>query len=176
MSAIDTSFEVFKQLLAESVDSNANLSSTLKASLKVMVDGMPRQSLVLLEASNVDTAAGNVSFDPANDLMEVASGTPATPNRIEWNAVTFSVPHTLETAIGVGPIPASLGNVGGSTLSPVASSDLSMQYRLSTTDPWVAVTRTTILRDVTWIQFAVEIADQTANVAVPKLHLVFSAQ
>lgn len=164
-----TTLAIFKQLLTKSVNADTTLDDTTRASMLARIDDMTEDVALLLDYSNAESVAGQVSIDALNRSTEVASGATGN-NRVIWNSMTFSVPVDISGGLGErGFLP---GHVGSSGNLPVATADISLEYRFGTTDPWKKFDRYSLLEDVTTIQFAAAIADQVADAALPTLNLV----
>jgi hypothetical protein len=164
-----TTWAIFKQLLANSVNADTSLDDTTRASILARIDDMTADVALLLDFSNVSSVAGQVSVDELNQSIEVASGATGN-NRVIWNQMTFAVPVDISGTLGEnGFLP---GHIGSSGNPAVANADISLEYRFSATDPWKKFTRNSFLEDVTAIQFAAAIADQGADAALPTLNLV----
>jgi len=164
-----TTLAIFKQLLTKSVNADTTLDDTTRASMLARIDDMTEDVALLLDYSNVESVAGQVSVDELNRSIEVATGATGN-NRVIWNAMTFSVPVDINGGLGErGFLP---GHVGSSGNSPVANADISLEYRFGNTDPWKKFDRNSFLEDVTAIQFAASIADQAGDAALPTLNLI----
>lgn len=168
--ALDTTFAIFQQLLKDAVDADPTLTDTLKVTLKLRVDELSVDQAVQLHHGNAESVAGNVSLDPANAAILVASGAPGTPNRVVFEEISFGTPVRIVGADG--PFGALVGHLGEATDPAVVNADMSLQYRLSSTGTWVNFTRNTIVDETSTIQFALDIADQGAGAAVPQLFLI----
>jgi hypothetical protein len=165
--ACETTYQVFQQLLKEAIDGSTTLSSTVKASLKNRVDAMPRREDRVLGVNEAESAQGNASLDTPNGSIEVALGVPGSPNRVEFKLVTFLTPVRIQGSDG--SIGLLVGHVSESANAPVDTSDITAQYRLSATDTWKAWSRTTVIQSTKSVQFAVNVANQLADVALPQL-------
>lgn len=169
--AVETTFQVTQQLLKESVDSNTNLSSISKAALKNRVDALPRDDARSLGSTNISASQGNVSIDAVAGSIEVATGAPSSPNRVEFQEHSFSTPVRIVGSDGAA-FGLLVGGVGESVNPPVVTADITAQYRLTSTDTWKAWTRSTIIESTKTVQFAVEVATQSVASALPKLWFV----
>jgi len=169
MSSAVTTFGVFKGLLKDSVNKNSSLDAATKSSMLVRVEDLPRDERVVLNFDNVASLSGQVTVDDLAKSIEVAIGVTGN-NRVEWDLMTFAVPVSIAgTLTADGFLP---GNIGASANPPVAAADISMEYRLSSTDAWKTFDRNTVLEEVSSIQFAATIADQVASAALPGLVLI----
>ena len=168
--ALDTTFEIFQQLLKDAIDASTTLTATLKVTMKLRVDEMSQDQAIALTSGNVESQAGNVSLDLANSAILVASGVPGTPNRVIWDLMTFGTPVRIVGADG--PFGALLGHLGEAAVAAVPNADMSLQYRLTSTGAWINFTRNTIVGETSSIQFALDMADAVAPTAVPQLFLL----
>jgi hypothetical protein len=162
-----TTFAVFQALLQQSIDSNSYLDSATKAALKTRAANLPRQQDIVLDQSRVLSVSGNVAEDVPNRAIVASVG--ATVSRVEFDPMMFLVPLRVDGTKGVrGFLP---GHSGTSQSAQVDAADLSLQYRLASSDAFQNFDRSTLLDEVTWIQFAVNIASQAGTVAIPALHI-----
>jgi len=169
MAGVST-FEIFKTLLTNSVNADASLSSSTKASMVIRIADLARSYPLILNYENQDSVAGNVSVSEALKSILIASGAPGTPNRVEFDLVNFSVPVRIDGTQGA--IGALIGH-GGTSLDPlVDTADITLQYRLTASGTWKAFNQTTLLDNVTSVQFAAAIADQGSAASLPELHIV----
>lgn len=168
--AVETTFQVTQQLLKESLDTNTSLSSVVKTALKNRIDALPRDEARVLGVNEVESTQGSVTTDIPNGSVEVAIGALGT-NRVEFDEQTFASPVTIRGSEG-SPFGLLLGNTGESVNPAVATADITAQYRLSSTDTWKAWTRSTLIESTKTVQFAVNIADQVADSALPQLWFV----
>lgn len=167
MPSTVTTFAVFQTLLQRSIDLDPNLDSATKAALKTRAQNLVRQSDVVLDQSMVQTLSGFVTSDSANRCLLVGVG--AGPSRAEFSAVQLVVPIRIDGTKGVrGFLP---GHPGTSVVALIDSADISLQYRLSSSEVWRNFDRNTVLDEVTWIQFAADFATQVGTVSVPQLHI-----
>lgn len=164
-----TTWAIFKQLLTKSVNADTTLDDTTRASILARIDDMTSDLALLLDYSNVESVAGQVTLVALDKSIEVASGATGN-NRVIWNTQLFAVPVDISGSLGEkGFLP---GHVGSSSNSPVANADISLEYRFGTTDPWKKFDRNSLLEDVATIQFAAAIEDQGSDAALPTLNLV----
>lgn len=168
MSGVST-FSVFKQLLQQSVDKNSSLDAATKATMTTYIAQLDENVLLELTFANHESTGGAVTINEALKAIEVAIAALGT-NRVEWEEMVFTVCHTIDGT--KGEIGALLGHGGNSANALVAASDISLQYRLSSTDTWKAFDRQTVLTGVTRIQFAADIADQVAAGSLPTLTVI----
>lgn len=162
-------FGLFQSLLSRSVDLDPNLDSATKASMKTRVANLAREQEIVLDWSRSNSVSGNVSENAVSRSIDVATGSPATPNRVEFDAIQFFVPVNVDGTHGVrGFLP---GHAGTSVATLVDQGDMTLQYRLAASDPWSTFDRTSLLRDVTWIQFACNIANQSGATTLPAIHI-----
>lgn len=164
--AVNTTFEMFKQLLDESIQANTSLGTVMQAALRTRVGVLPRLEEVELTSRNVESSVGGV-VDEANDVITVPTGSGAT---IVFDLINFGTPCRIEGTQGA--IGALIGHLGGGTNPAVADSDISLQYRASSSDTWKAYDRTTVIESVTTVQFQAIIAVQGADADLPQLHIV----
>jgi hypothetical protein len=157
---------MFQQLLKDAVDSDANLTSTMKSALKLRVDALPRIEDVELTAQNVDSST-DVVVDVANDSITVPDTKGGT---VEWEMVTFSTPVRIDGTIGV--FGALVGHVGQGSNTPVGDADITLQYRETATGAYKAFGRNVVLDEVSAIQIKATIAVQAGDHDLPQLHLV----
>lgn len=169
MPSAVTTFGIFQSLLTNSVNSDASLDPTTKASMLTRIAELAREAAVLLDFSNVESTVGQAAVAEATRSIEVVSGATGN-NRVVWDLMTFTVPVTISGGLGTRGFLA--GHVGASVNGPVVEADISLQYRLSSTDTWKAFDRNTILEDIITVQFAADIADQGSDAALPTLNLV----
>jgi hypothetical protein len=165
--AVETTFQVFQQLLKESIDSDTGLSTTLKASLKNRVDSLSQTEDRVLGIDQVESTAGSVTSDIPNASIEVAIGSLGT-NRVEFGLITFATPVRIQGSDGAAMGLLS-GHSGESANAAVAAADVTAQYRLTATDTWKAWTRNTVIPTTKTVQFALDIADQVGAVSVPQM-------
>ena len=169
MASTVTTFGVFQSLLTNSVNNDASLDSATKASMLVRLAELAREVGIVLDFSNKESVGGSVTVDDLAKSIEVAIGASGT-NLVTWNLMTFSVPLMVSGTLSDAGF--LLGNVGASVNGPVAAADIVLKYRMSSADAWKTFDRSTVLREVTSIQFAADIADQVGAVALPGLILV----
>lgn len=163
-----TTFGIFQSLLTNAVNSDATLDASTKASMLTRINELARADLLLFDVNNVLSVQGNVSKSEATQSIEVAIGAGGT-NRVEWAAKQFTVPIDIDGTLGTrGFLP---GHVGQSANPAVAMTDVSLFYRTSSNGTWLPFTRSTLLRGVTYIQFAANIADQLAVAALPQVNV-----
>jgi hypothetical protein len=164
-----TTLAIFKQLLTKSVNADTTLDDTTRASMLARIDDMTEDVALLLDYANAESVSGQVTLDELNRSIEVATGATGN-NRVVWESMTFAVPVDISGGLGTqGFLP---GHVGSSANSPVATADISLEYRFSATDPWKKFDRNVLLEDVTTIQFAAAIADQGSDAALPTINLI----
>lgn len=164
-----TTFGIFQALLNKSVNADASLDASTKASMLTRINELARRDHLLLDCNNFESGQGNVSVSLATSSIEVASGVVGT-NRVQWAPRTFSVPVDIDGSLGArGFLPGH----GGQSANPLVDlDDISLLYRTSSTGSWQPFSRNTILREVSWIQFAAAIADQVADAAMPQVNLI----
>ena len=164
--AVQTTFSMFQQLLRISVNADTSLDATLKAALLTRIDYLPRIEHQTMGASQVNAITGG-SVDEATDSITVPNGSGA---EITYDLITFGTPVQINgTEAGIGLL---LGHVGQGSNSPVAEADISLQYRFTDSGTWIAFSRTTILSEVSTIQFKATVATQGADADMPQLHLL----
>lgn len=169
MSSAVTTFGVSKSLLRDSVNKNASLDAATKSSMLARIEELPRDVRLLLNFDNAESFGGFVSVDSLAKSIEVAIGAGGN-NRVVFELMDFTIPLTISGTLSArGFLP---GNIGASANPEVAVADIALEYRLSATDPWKTFDRSTVLEEVTSIQFAAAIADQIAAAALPGLVLV----
>jgi hypothetical protein len=164
--AVQTTFSMFQQLLKDAIDADSDLSDTFKAALKLRVDALPKYQPVSLGAGNVDSVV-NAVVSEANDSITIPD---ASSGQVEWDMITFSTPVRIDGTIG--GIGALLGHTGQGSNPAVAEADITLQYRLSSSGVYVAFGRTTVLNNVSTVQFRAIIATQTGDHDLPQLHLL----
>lgn len=169
MASTVTTFGVFKTLIQRSVELDANLDTATKAAIRTRLQNLPQEQEIVLDQSKASSVGGNVSENTTTRSINVALGAPGSPNRVEFDAMSFFVPVRIEGTEGIGGFMP--GHAGSSALPLVVQADITVQYRLASGDPWATFDRTTILDEVTWVQFAVVIAEQDANGSLPALHI-----
>ncbi len=167
MPSTVTTFAVFRSLLTRSIDLDANLDSATKAAMKSRVAQLARQQDIVLDQAKALAASGNAS-ESAADRTLLMSGVAGT-GRVEFDPMTFTVP--LRVTGTFGPRGFLMGTSGTSVVAQIVATALSLQYRTATGDAWSNFDRSTVLDEVTWIQFAVDISTQVAPVSVPALHI-----
>lgn len=161
-----TTFGIFQSLLTNSVNSDATLDETTKASMLTRVSMLARITDMVLHSGNVESSVGQVTVDESINEITVLTGATGN-NRVIFDAVQMTVP--VDVNGGAGESGFLVGHGGDGVNSLVAVADITMQYRLSATDAWKAFTRSTSLKNVTYIQFAVDIADQGSDAALPQM-------
>jgi len=164
--AVETTFEVFVQLLKEAIDDSTDLSDTMKVALKARADALTRTQLVKLSAGNV-LSSTNVTVSVATDSMTVADGD---SGHVIFDLMEFDTPVRIEGTHG--EVGALVGHVGLGTNPPVDNSDMTLSYRLGSTGTFVAFRQTTVLPSVSEIQFRLDVAVQTGDHDIPQLHAV----
>lgn len=168
MSSV-TTFGIFKSLLTKAVTADASLDAGTRASMLSRINELARRDHLLLDHSNVESTAGNVAVNAAASAIEVTLGAVGN-NRVQWSARSFVVPVDIDGTLGErGFLP---GHGGQSALPLIALADISLLYRTSSTGVWQPFVRNTLLREVSWIQFAANIADQLANSALPQVNMI----
>ena len=164
--AVQTTFSMFQQLLRNSLNNDSSLESTLKTALLLRVTYLPRIEHHVLGASDVNAITGG-TVDEATDSITVPNGSGA---EITFDLITFGTPVQIDgTMAGIGLL---LGHVGQGSNAPVAESDITIQYRESTSGTWRAFNRNVVLSDISTIQFKATVATQGADADMPQLHLV----
>lgn len=164
--AVQTTFSMFQQLLKDAVDSDANLTSTLKSALKLRVDALPRIEDIELTAQNVDSST-NVTVDEATDSILVPDTQGGT---VEWDMHTFDTPVRIDGTIG--GIGVLIGHAGQGSNPAVAEADITLQYRETATGAYKAFNRNVVLDEISAIQIKATIAVQTGDHDLPQLHLI----
>jgi hypothetical protein len=164
--AVQTTFSMFQQLLKDAIDADSSLSDTFKAALKLRVDALPKYEPIELTAGNVDSVV-NAVVSEATDSITVPSGSSA---EVEWDLITFATPVRIDGTIG--GIGALLGHTGQGVNTAIAEADITLQYRLTASGTYVAFGRTTVLDNVSTIQFKALIATQVADGDLPQLHML----
>jgi hypothetical protein len=168
MASTVTTFAVFQTLLQRSVDLDPNLDSATKAAMKTRIQNLAREQEIVLGQPKASSTSGAVTENPTTQSIDVAIAALGT-NRVEFDPIQFFVPVTVDGTKGVrGFMP---GVAGTSVLPLVAQAGITLQYRLASGDPWSNFDRTTLLSEVTWIQFAANIADQVAASSLPDIHI-----
>lgn len=167
MPSTVTTFAVFQSLLQQSIDSNSYLDAATKAALKTRAANLPRQQDIVLDQSVALSVSGSVTEDVPNRTLAVDTG--VGPNRVEFDPMIFVVPLRVNGTKGVrGFLP---GHSGTSAVDQVVSADVSLQYRLASSDAYQNFDRSTVLDEVTWIQFAANVAVQTVASVLPAIHV-----
>lgn len=164
--AIQTTFSMFQQLLKDAIDADTTLTTTMKSAFKLRVDALPKIEPVLLGAQNVESST-DVTVDEATNSILVPDGSGGT---IEWTMVTFSTPVRIDGT--QGSIGVLVGHIGQGSNTPVADSDITLQYRESSSGAYKAFGRNVVLDEVSSIQFKATIASQTGDHDMPQLHLL----
>jgi hypothetical protein len=168
-----TTFAIFQQLLRNAVNNDSSLDATTKASMLARIDDLPQMGVLVEDYATAESYTGDVTVDPANRSIEI--GTTATGiNRVIFALHTFPVPVTIAGADTLTGF-----YTGGTGVSPnpeVAIADLGVQYRFSTTDSWKNLSQSSLLKGVTAIQLAVDIADQVALAALPQIVLAITQE
>lgn len=174
--AVTTNFEETKQLLREAVNSPGFASENLiiqnqvtKTYMNLRVDNLARYQVIELGQEAASTTTGQVTEDPANRVIDVLIGVTGN-NRVEYDQLTFAVPVDIRADLAEKGF--MLGSKGTGANPTIALADVSMQYRFGPTDPWKNLAQASALKEVTVIQFAVDIADQTADSALPALIVI----
>lgn len=163
-----TTFEIFKNLLLNAVNGDSSLDTATRASMVTRVNELPREMILDLTVSNAESVQGSVSKEVANVALLVTTGSSGN-NRVTWEEMEFPVPVQIDGTVGVkGFLP---GHSGEATDPQVDVDDVSVQYRLGSSDDWKAFTRNTVLHGVSKIQFAADIADQGSESAMPNIHI-----
>lgn len=164
--ALQTTFEVFKQLLSESIDDASDLSSVMKVALKERVDALPRVQLAILSSDNVLSVV-NAVVSEADGSITVEDGD---AGQVTFSLFEFDTPVRIDGTVGT--IGALVGHIGQGTNPVVANADMTLSYRLGTTGAFKTFTRSTVLDPVSEIQFRLDVATQTGDHDVPLLYLV----
>lgn len=168
MASTVTTFAVFQTLLARSVDLDPNLDSATKSSMKTRVQNLVREQEIVLDQPKALSVTGAVTENASSKSLDVAIAALGT-NRVEFDPIQLFIPVTVDGTRGIrGFMP---GHAGTSVLPLVAQTGITVRYRLASGDPWATFDRTTLLPEVTWIQFAVDIADQVAASSLPAIHI-----
>ena len=171
-----TTFDIFKQLLQNSVNNDATLDSATKASMTTRITELAQQVFIDLLFSNVEGSAGSVTVDQAAGSIEVAIGVLGT-NQVTWNEMTWQVPRQIRGTVGTDGGVANggflMGEIGTSaTAVKVPEADITIQYKLGSADPnWKNFDDTTILDGVIAIQFRANIDDQASEAVLQALHV-----
>lgn len=166
MASTVTTFAVFQTLLQRSIDLDPNLDTATKASLKTRAANLARQQDIVLDQSKLLSTSGQATEDIPNGAINV--GTPGVSG-VEFDPMTFVIPLRVDGTKGVrGFLP---GHVGTSANPLVDTTDITLKYRLASGDQYQKFDRTTVLDEVTWIQFAVDIVDPGILSALPALHV-----
>ncbi len=165
-SAVST-FGIFQSLLTSSVTNDTTLDAATKASMLTRINELARGIDLRLDISNVESVTGQAVKNEALNAIEI--GTPGT-SRVEWNSMTFTVPVDIDGTAGEDGFLPGHGGDGADPLVTVA--DISLQYRLTAAGAWQAFRRTTLLKGVTFIQFAADVADPTLASVLPQINLV----
>lgn len=164
-----TTFGVFKSLLTNAINNDSSLDAATRSSMLARINELPREVSIALGFDTAESVAGQVTVDDLAKSIEVASGATGN-NRVEWTLMTFAIPLTISGTLGArGFLP---GNVGVSPNPRVADADISVEYRFSATDTFKTFDRSTVLKEVTSIQFAARIADQGSDASLPGLVFV----
>lgn len=163
------SFGIFQSLLTNAVTNDATLDDATRASMLTRINEMVRYDHVLLDHSKVGSVQGNVSVVAADNSIAVASGAVGN-NRVEWDALQFTVPVDIDGGLGVRGFLSGHGGDGSDPLVDLA--DISLQYRTTASGSWRAFNRNSFLRSVTWVQFAADVADQGSDAILPQVNLL----
>ena len=161
-----TTFGIFQSLMTNAVNNDATLDEATRASMLTRVAMLARLTDMSLRSDNVESTTGQVVVDESINEIGVLIGATGN-NRVVFDAVQMTVPVDISGSAGERGFLVGHGGDGVNGL--VAVSDITMQYRLGATDAWKAFTRSTSLKSVTYIQFAVDIADQIADAALPQM-------
>jgi len=164
--AVNTTFSMMVQLLSESVDANSAITTIMAAALKARLAVLPKFEPHAFTSANVESSTG-ATVDEATDSITVPSGSGAT---IEWDGITFGTPVRIDgtdTEIG-----ALVGNVGQGTNSPVANSDITLQYRDTASGTWKAFGRNVVIESTSFFQLRAVVATQGADADMPQLHVI----
>lgn len=167
MASTVTTLAIFKTLMLRSVDLDPNLDASTKAAMKTRIQNIASEQEIVLDQPRVLSAQGNASENAAKRSIDVLLGAPA--SRVEFDPITYFVPVRVDGTHGVGGFLP--GHAGASALPLVAQDEITLQYRLAASDPWADFDRSTVLPEVTWIQFAANIAQLLANSSVPAIHV-----
>lgn len=167
MPSTVTNFAVTQSLLSQSIDSNSYLDAATKAALKTRVANLAKQQDIVLDQSKVLSTTGGCAENVPNRVVTVNTG--AGPNRVEFDPMTFLVPLRVDGTKGVGGFLP--GTIGTSQLPQVAAEDITLQFRLAASDAFQDFDKSTVLDEVTWIQFAANVAVQLALSALPVINV-----
>lgn len=164
-----TTFAIFRSLLTRAINEDESLDDATRASILTRLTDMARAVPIVLDHRSVASTGGFVTVDELLKSIEVGTGVSGA-NRVEWDAISFVVPVTIAgTLTNRGWLP---GHKGNSVNPATADTDVTLQYRLTSADPWAVFDRSTVLEEVTSIQFAATVADQVADTALTGLVLV----
>ena len=164
--AVETTFEIFIQLVKEALDDSSVLTDVMTAALKVRADALARIEFAKLSAGDV-LSSSDVTVDEATDALTVADGD---TGYVIFNLMEFDTPVRIDGTYG--DIGALVGHVGQGANAPVANADITISYRLGSSGTFIAFRRNTVLPNVTEIQFRVDVSLQTGDHDIPQLFLV----
>jgi hypothetical protein len=167
MASTVTTFAVFQTLLQRSVENDAYLDTATKAALRARIQFLAKEQEIVLDQAKTLSVSGSVTENVPNKALVVGTG--AGPNRVEFDPMTMVVPRRVDGTHGIGGFLP--GHAGTSVLALVPQDEISLQYRLGPSDAYQDFDRTTVLDEVTWIQFAADIDVQLANAALPAIHI-----
>ena len=164
--AVDTTFSMFVELLKESIDANSSLTSLMKSALKARCDALPRQEMHDLTVDEVNSSTG-VTLDTVNGVITVPIGP---GGEVVFDLITFDTPVRITGSLG--PFGALIGHTGQGTNPVINNADLTMKYRTSVSGSWRTFNRTTVVDELSTVQFGLDIAAQVAIADIPQLHIV----
>lgn len=167
MASTVTTFAVFTALLQRSVQLDANLDAPTKASIMTRLQNLPREQEVVLDQGKALSVTGNATENVVTRSIDISAVTGT--SRVEYDPMQFFVPLRIDGTKGIGGFMP--GHAGTSVRALVAQEDLSIQYKLASSDPWSDFDRSTVLDEVTWVQFAANVATQSAIGSVPAIHI-----
>lgn len=163
--AVNTTFSMMQQLLKDAVDASATLTDVLKTALKARVDALPKFEPHAMTAANVAASTGAVVDESTNSIQwPIGPG-----GTIDWDPITFATPVRIDGTIGA--IGALVGHDGLGPNSPVATADITLQYRLTAAGAWLAFGQTIVVDETSFFQLRAAVAAQVADVDMPQLHI-----
>lgn len=163
--AVNTTFSMMQQLLKDAVDASATLTDILKVALKARVDALPQFEPHAMTSSNVQASAG-ATIDEATNSIQWPIGPGGT---IDYDSITFVTPVRIDGTIGA--IGALVGHDGLGPNGPVATADITLQYRLTAAGAWLAFGQTVVVDETSFFQLRATIAAQIADADMPQLHI-----
>jgi len=166
MASTVTTFAVFVTLLQRSIDLDPNLDTATKASLKTRAANLARQQDIVLDQSKLLSTSGQATEDVTNRAINI--GSPGVSGA-EFDPMSFVIPIRVDGTKGVHGF--LMGHAGTSSNPLVDQADITLKYRLASGDQYQKFDRNTVLDEVTWIQFSVDIVDPTALSSLPALHI-----